>query len=138
MLSSFKYKFLFVSIVLIILLTSAISHAFTPPPAPIRPKNHIVDMANKLSYTDLTNLNNRINQINVVSKNEIAILIIPSLEGENIADVADATFNAWKIGKKSIDNGVLIVIAVLDKRSRIETGKGIEGELTDLQANDII
>src|SRR6185503_6999677 len=62
----------------------------------------------------------------------------PSLDGEAIEDVAFATFNEWKLGKKGADNGVLLVIAPAERRVRIETGKGVGGDLTDLQSNDII
>jgi len=134
----FKFKNLLILIVLLITLINKFSYAFTPPPAPKPPRNYIVDMANKLSPVNLNNLNARINQVNRISKNEIAVLIIPSLESENISDVAHTTFNDWKIGKKGLDNGVLIVIAVLDRCSRIETGKGVEGDLTDLKTNDIL
>lgn len=114
------------------------SSAFIPPAAPIPPKNYISDIGRKLSSGDLARLNQKINQINRSSKNEIAILILPELNKANIDDVAHDTFNTWKVGKAGLDNGVLIVLAVKERKSRIETGKGIEGDLTDLQSNDII
>jgi len=62
---------------------------------------------------------------------------VPSLGGEPIEDIAYTTFNTWKIGQHGADNGVLLVLAPGDRRVRIETGKGVGGALTDLQANDI-
>lgn len=120
------------------LIVSNIALAFTPPPAPIPPKSYIVDVAHKLSPADLSKLNAQINQVNRSTANEIAVLIIPSLDGEAISEVAQTTFNTWKVGKAGLDNGVLIVTSVTDRRSRIEVGRGIEGDLTDLQSNDII
>lgn len=125
-------------LLLAILAIPGIAYAFTPPPAPVPPKSYVTDMAHKLTTNDLSKLNIRINQVNRSSSNEIAILILPSLDGESIKDVADLTFKSWKVGKAGLDNGVLIVIAVKDRISRIETGKGVEGDLTDLQASDII
>lgn len=125
-------------IVVTILLLNKTANAFNPPPAPIPPYNNIVDLDNKLSSDELRKLDIKINAINRKSKNEIAILIIHSLEGETISDVSHITFNNWKIGKSGLDNGILIVISVVDRRSRIEIGKGIEGEITDLQSNDIL
>lgn len=70
--------------------------------------------------------------------NQIVILTIPSLEGENIEDYANKVFNEWKIGQKDEDNGVLIVVVPGERRMRIEVGYGLEGTLTDLLAGRII
>ena len=64
----------------------------------------------------------------------IVVFIPASLAGNNIEDVAYQTFNTWKLGDKDKDNGVLIVIAVDERRARIEVGDGLGGVLTDLQA----
>jgi uncharacterized membrane protein YgcG len=134
-----RFKYLPAALLTIaLLLVSNALLAFTPPPAPIPPKSYVADVANKLSSSDLLKLNSQINKVNRSSANEIAVLIIQSLENESIPEVAHTTFNTWKVGKKGLDNGILIVIAVDDKRSRIEVGRGVEGDLTDLQSNDII
>ena len=52
--------------------------------------------------------------------------------------MAYTAFNTWKIGEKGKDNGVLILIATTDRKVRIETGKGVGGDLTDLQSSEII
>ncbi len=70
--------------------------------------------------------------------NQIAILTIPSLEGENIEDYAVRVFTAWKLGQKGVDNGVLILVAPNDRRMRIEVGYGLEPTLTDGMAGQII
>src|SRR6185436_945485 len=64
--------------------------------------------------------------------------VVGSLEGETIDDIAYKTFNAWGVGQKGKDNGVLLVIAPNERKVRIETGLGVGGALTDLQSNDII
>ena len=61
-----------------------------------------------------------------------------SLEGEPIEDVGYQLIQTWKPGQKGKDNGVVLVIATGERRIRIETGKGVGGDLTDLQSNDII
>jgi uncharacterized membrane protein YgcG len=126
------------ALMLVILTLNSVAYAFAPPPAPIPPKSYVADVAHKLSADDLNRLNSRINQVNKTSSNEIAVLIIPSLGDEPISAVAHDTFNAWKVGKAGLDNGVLIVIAVADHKSRIKVGRGIEGDLTDIQSNDIL
>jgi len=70
--------------------------------------------------------------------NQIAVLTIPSLEGESIEEYAVAIFNAWKLGQKGKDNGVLIVVSPNDRRLRIEVGYGLEGTLPDGMAGSII
>jgi uncharacterized protein len=70
--------------------------------------------------------------------NQVAVLTIPTLEGESIEDYANRVFNEWKLGQKGKDNGVLILIVPSEKRMRIEVGYGLEGTLTDLVASRII
>jgi len=69
---------------------------------------------------------------------QIAVLTVPSLDGESIEEYAVKVFAAWKLGKKGKDNGVLVVVASQDRRMRIEVGYGLEGTLTDLLAGRII
>jgi len=69
---------------------------------------------------------------------QIAVLTIPSLEGESIEEYAVKVYESWKLGKKGKDNGVLIIVAPKDRRMRIEVGYGLEGTLTDLAAGRII
>lgn len=70
--------------------------------------------------------------------NQVVILTVPSLEGENVEDYANKVFNAWKIGQKEKDNGILIVVVPNDRRMRIEVGYGLEETMTDLMAGRII
>jgi len=111
--------------------------AFTPPPSPA-PASWISDSSHVLSDDAHARLDAKLRQINQSSANEIAALIIPSLDGEDIATVGDLTAKAWGVGKKDLDNGVLVVLAMKDRKSRISTGKGVEGDLPDLKANDIL
>jgi uncharacterized protein len=69
---------------------------------------------------------------------QIAVLTVPTLEGENIEEYAVKVFESWKLGKKGRDNGVLIIVAPKDRRMRIEVGYGLEGTLTDLAAGRIV
>jgi uncharacterized protein len=69
---------------------------------------------------------------------QIVVLTVPSLEGENIEEYAVRIFESWKLGKKGKDNGVLVIVAPKDRRMRIEVGYGLEGTLTDLAAGRIV
>jgi uncharacterized protein len=110
------------------------SAAFTPPPL----TGHLVDTAGKLSDQEKGDLDRKLERIRRRTGFDVAVFMAGSLEGEEIEDVAYKAFNAWKLGQKGADNGVLLVIAPVERRIRIETGKGVGGALTDLQTNDII
>ncbi|NOS94301.1 MAG: YgcG family protein [Cyclobacteriaceae bacterium] len=70
--------------------------------------------------------------------NQIAILIVQSLDGEVLEDYSIKVAEKWKLGSKKNDNGVLLLIAIEDHKMRIEVGEGLEGALTDAHSNRII
>ena len=70
--------------------------------------------------------------------NQIAVLTVPTLNGESIEEYAVAVFKEWKLGQKGKDNGILIIVVPNDRRMRIEVGYGLEGTMTDLMAGRII
>jgi uncharacterized protein len=72
------------------------------------------------------------------TSNQIAILIIQSLDGEVLENYSLKVAEKWKLGKKGKDNGVLLLVAVDDHKIRIEVGQGLEGVLTDAQSSRII
>jgi uncharacterized protein len=72
------------------------------------------------------------------TSDQVAVLTVPSLEGESIESFALRVFEAWKLGQKDKDNGVLLVVSPGDRRMRIEVGYGLEDRLTDLEAGRII
>ena len=72
------------------------------------------------------------------TSNQIAILTIQSLDGEVLEEYSLKVAEAWKLGKKNKDNGVLLLIAVDDHKMRIEVGHGLEGVLTDAHSSRII
>jgi len=69
---------------------------------------------------------------------QIVVLTIPSLEGESLEDFSMRVAEQWKIGRKGLDNGAILLISRADRKVRIEVGYGLEGRLTDLQAGRII
>lgn len=111
--------------------------AFTPPPAPEKGW-YVVDQTGHMTPAQMKLLNQKIERISKATKNEFGILALQDMGGDNIEDAANATFKAWGIGKRGLDNGVLIVVAWKERKTRIETGKGVEGEIPDLKASDIL
>jgi Beta-propeller domains of methanol dehydrogenase type len=71
--------------------------------------------------------------------NQIAVLVIPSLDGDVLEEYSFRVANdKWKLGKKGNDNGVLLLVVIDDRKVRIEVGQGLEGPLPDAVANQII
>lgn len=68
----------------------------------------------------------------------MAIAVFKSLEGESLEDVANTLFQKWRLGQKKLDNGVLLVVFVQDRKLRLEVGYGLEGALPDAEASQII
>lgn len=69
---------------------------------------------------------------------EIALVTLPSLENKPIEMVARELFDSWRIGKLDKDNGLLLLIAMKERKVRIETGYGLEAQITDGVAGQII
>jgi uncharacterized protein len=69
---------------------------------------------------------------------QLQYLVVPSLEGEPIEDFSIRVAEAWKLGTREADNGVLVTVAVQDRAVRIEVGGGLEGGLTDAQSSRIV
>jgi uncharacterized protein len=95
------------------------------------------DEANVLSASTRAQLEAVLKAERDSTSNQIAVLIIPSLEGEDIDGYSIRVADAWKLGTKDNDNGVLLLVAIQDKKVRIEVGHGLEGVLTDALSSRI-
>ena len=102
------------------------------------PPRLVVDNANVLDAYDRENLERRLVALDDSTSNQIAIVTVATLNDEPIEDVATKTFREWGIGNKKTNNGVLILVAINDKKIRIEVGYGLEGAIPDIIASDII
>ncbi len=98
----------------------------------------ITDNAQLLSPAVKQSLSDSLQEHEKRAGNQIAVLTLPTLDGESIEDYAVKVFESWKLGQKGKDNGVLIVVVPNDRRMRIEVGYGLEGTLTDAVAGRII
>ena len=98
----------------------------------------VTDNAEILSGPMRKSLTERLKAHEDRTGNQIAVLTIPSLEGESIEGYAEAVFKEWKLGQKGKDNGILVIVAPQDRRMRIEVGYGLEGTLPDSLAGSII
>lgn len=101
--------------------------------------HRVHDDAHILSQSTIDQLEQQLKVFEDSTTNQIAILTIPSLEGEILEEFAiKVAHDAWKLGQKDKDNGVLLLIAVNDHKMRIEVGQGLEGPLPDVICNRII
>lgn len=105
---------------------------------PGAPSGFVNDYAGMMSEGERATLEIKLSQFEKESSNEIAVVTIPSLEGDVIENFAVELFAEWGIGKKKNDNGVLVLISKDDRKMRIEVGYGLEGALTDAQSWYII
>lgn len=96
------------------------------------------DEAHILKTTTIDSLEHGLKVYEDSTSNQIAILIIPSLDGEVLESYSLKVVEKWKLGQKGKDNGVLLLIAVDDHKIRIEVGQGLEGVLTDALSSRII
>ncbi len=96
------------------------------------------DEAHVLSAGFISRLEQRLKAHEDSTSNQIAVLIVPSLEGEILEEYTIKVADKWKLGTAGNDNGVLLFIAINDKKVRIEVGYGLEGVLPDIICNQII
>lgn len=98
----------------------------------------VVDEANVLSNVTVQQLESILKTHEDSTTNQIVVLVIPSLNGEILEEYSLKVAETWAIGQKGTDNGVLLLIAIEDRKMRIEVGYGLEGDLTDALASRII
>ena len=99
---------------------------------------HVHDEAHVLTQATIDKLEQQLIAYQDSTSNEIAVLIIPTLDGDALEDYSLRVVEKWQLGKKNKDNGVLLLIVVDDHKIRIETGYGLEGVLTDANTSRII
>jgi uncharacterized protein len=101
-------------------------------------KARVNDYADILSSATENQLEAVLSDLEQTDSTQIAVLTIPSLEGENLEEYAIRVAETWKIGQENLDNGAILIISKNDRQLRIEVGYGLEGTLTDLMAGRII
>lgn len=99
---------------------------------------HVHDEAHLLTQPTIDKLEQQLRAYQDSTSNEIAILITPSIDGDVLENYSMRVVEHWKLGKKSKDNGVLLLIVADEHKVRIEVGYGLEGVLTDAQTSRII
>lgn len=103
-----------------------------------KPTDYVSDFAHVLSPDAVARLDRICAQLDHTKANaQVAVVTVKTLDGEDAAQWANELEDQWKIGKKGSDRGVLVLLAVEDRKRRIDVGFGLEGILNDAKLGDI-
>lgn len=98
----------------------------------------VTDLTGTLTASQQSSLEDKLQQFEARKGSQLAVLIVPTTEPEDIAAFGIRVADAWKIGRKGVDDGAILIIAKDDRELRIEVGRGLEGVLPDITAGRII
>jgi uncharacterized protein len=101
-------------------------------------RGRVNDYGGMLSPETESRIETLLKELEEKDSTQVAVLTVPSLDGDSLEDFSIRVAERWKIGRKGFDNGAILVIARDDRKVRIEVGYGLEGRLTDLTAGRII
>jgi uncharacterized protein len=98
----------------------------------------VVDLTGTLSGAAVNRLETKLAALEAAKGSQIAVLILPSTQPEDIEQYGIRVAEQWKLGRKGVDDGAILLVAKDDRRVRIEVGYGLEGALSDAVCNRII
>src|SRR4030095_15894233 len=131
--SSMRARTLPVTLALLILLGHT-AFALDVPKLEAR----VTDLAGRLSDEQVHDLEANLQELESKDSTQVAVLVIPTLEEEQLEEYSHKVASAWKLGQKGRDNGALVLIAMKERKIRIEVGYGLEPTLTDARSRRII
>ena len=102
------------------------------------PDGFVVDTAEVLSPQVEDGLEAELADFAQRTTDQVAVAVVPSLEGQSVEDYAQGLFDSWGVGLAEADNGVLLVVAVQDRADRVQVGRGLEATLTDEAAAGVL
>lgn len=108
-----------------------------PPDVPAL-RGRVNDYAGVMNAEQAQRLESRLAQFEVETGHQVAVLTVPTLDGDDIEGFSIRVAEKWQLGQKGFDNGVILVVALKDRRLRLEVGYGLEGVLPDAIAKRII
>jgi uncharacterized protein len=118
---------------LLLAATLASAEVAVPPLAA-----RVTDLTGTLSGAAVTRIESKLAALETKKGSQIAVLIVPTTQPEEIEQYGIRVAEAWKLGRKGVDDGAILLVAKNDRRVRIEVGYGLEGALPDAIANRII
>lgn len=119
----------------VLALSTAWAQALVPVPALTA---RVMDQTGSLAAADVAALEQQLQTFEQQRGTQIVVLVLPSTAPEDIADFTQRLGDAWKIGRREVGDGLLLVVALNDRRLRIAPAKSLEGAVPDLAAQRII
>src|SRR5277367_3084243 len=98
----------------------------------------VIDLTGTLSGGAVSRMETELANFEAKKGSQLAVLIVPTTQPEEIEQFGIRVADAWKLGRKGVDDGAILIIAKDDRRVRIEVGQGLEGALPDAIANRIV
>lgn len=124
-----------IALLLYVAATLAIAQALVPVPAL---SARVTDQTATLSATQKATLDAKLASLEQEKGAQLAVLIVATVQPETVSEYALRVAESWKLGRKGVDDGVLLLVAKEDRKLRIEVGYGLEGALNDATAKRII
>ncbi len=116
-------------------LAGAVAHAEVAVPAL---SGRVVDLTHTLAAATVANLESQLAGLEKSKGSQLAVLIVPTTQPEEIEQFSIRVADRWQLGRRGVDDGVILIVAKSDHTVRIEVGRGLEGALPDAIANRII
>jgi uncharacterized protein len=119
---------------LILLLLTGSAYGLDVPPL----RGYVNDYANMISPGVRVQLEKELREFEQSDSTQVVVLTVESIEGDALESFSIRVAEAWRIGQKGKDNGVILLVAKKERKTRLEVGRGLEGKLTDLTAGRIV
>jgi uncharacterized protein len=113
------------------LLALSLAPAFAVDWKALKPQGYVSDFGGVIDAESKAELENYCGRVEQQTGAQMALVTIQSLSGEPIEDVANTIYRAWGVGKKGKDEGILLLLSISDRRSKLEVGYGLEPILPD-------
>src|SRR5215510_3922952 len=130
MTSRFVLRLLFAAALLFPLAAQAVE----VPPL----KARVTDLTGTLATDQRAGLEAKLADFEARKGSQIAVLIIPTTQPEAVEQFSIRVFDQWKLGRKGVDDGVLLLVVKDDRKLRVEVGRGLEGVIPDAAAKRIV
>jgi uncharacterized protein len=99
---------------------------------------HVIDTTGTLEAAQIRQLERKLTAFEQSHGSQVVVLMVPTTQPEDIASYTNRVASAWKIGRKDIGDGLLLIVAKEDRRVRIEVARTLEGAIPDLMASRVI
>jgi uncharacterized protein len=126
------------AVLLALMLLLVANAAYAAPTFPQLAGEPVVDAANLLDPAQEAALNTKLKALELSTGHQLAVATVPDLGGYDVADYGYQLGRAWGIGKQGANDGVVLIVAPNERRTRIEVGYGLEPVLTDAYSSVII